>query len=413
MTADERFSSAIRTARTRLTAIVGVVLAIAVMASGWLWLEAGRESTDDAQVDGTITPIAARVGGVVEAVAIQDNQHVKKGDVLVRLDARPYRAAVDRAAAELADAEAAARAAETGVPIASTTTASDVTMAHADVDVARATEAAASAAVEAAGAQLAAARARRSERETEAARARGDFERLGNLMQKDEISRQHYDTAGAAAKAAEAAAVAAAADVRAAESGVHLAESRLVQARGAGARAEAQLVSARTAPARMKITRAQAEAAAARVERARAGLRQAQLDLEYATLAAPADGVVSKKQVDVGLVVQPGQALAALVLLNDVWVTAGFKETQLDRMRPGQRAVVSVDAYGGRTFEGRVDSIAPATGARFSLLPPENATGNYVKVVQRVPVKIRIEQGQDPGQVLRPGMSVVPTVYTR
>ena len=179
------------------------------------------------------------------------------------------------------------------------------------------------------------------------------------------------------------------------------------------ARSAAELASAHTAPEQMTITRAQAASAAARVERARAALRQAQLGLEYTTLVAPADGVVSKKQVEVGRVVQPGQALAALVLLDDVWVTANFKETQLDHIRPGQRAVVSVDAYGDRRLEGHVESIAPATGARFSLLPPENATGNYVKVVQRVSVKILIDRGQDPDRMLRPGMSAVPTVYTR
>jgi membrane fusion protein (multidrug efflux system) len=413
MTAQEQFSNAIRAARARLTVIAAVVLAIVLIAAVWIWLEAGHESTDDAQVDGRITPIAARVGGIVETVAIDDNQRVKKGEVLVRLDQRPYQAAVDHAAAELADAEAASRAAETGVPIASTTTSSDVTTAQAGVDVARATETAAAADVEASRAQLAAARARLAERETEAARSKRDFERLADLMKKDEVSRQQYDTAEAAAKAADAAAAAAAADVKAAESGVRLAESRLVQAHGAVARAEAQLASARTAPEQMKVTKAQAEGAAARVERARAALRQAQLNLEYTTLAAPADGVVSKKQVEVGQVVQPGQAVMALVSVDDVWITANFKETQLDGMRPGQRAVVSVDAYGGHTFKGHVDSIAPATGARFSLLPPENATGNYVKVVQRVPVKILIERGEDPDRILRPGMSVVPTVYTR
>jgi len=413
MTAQETFSNALKAARARLTVIAGVVLAIALVAAVWIWLEAGRESTDDAQVDGRITPIAARVGGIVEVVAIDDNQAVKKGEMLVRLDQRPYQAAVDHAAAELADTEAAARAAETGVPIASTTTSSDVTTAQAGLDVARATETAAAADVEAAQAQLAAARARLTERETEAARSKRDFERLGDLIKKDEVSRQQYETAEAAAKAADAAAAAAAADVKAAESGVRLAESRLAQAHGAVARAEAQLASAHTAPEQMKITRAQADAAAARVERARAALRQARLNLEYTTLAAPADGVISKKQVEVGQVVQPGQALMALVSMNDVWITANFKETQLDNMRPGQRVVVSVDAYGGHTFNGHVDSIAPATGARFSLLPPENATGNYVKVVQRVPVKILIERGEDPDRILRPGMSVVPTVYIR
>jgi len=413
MTAEERFSDAVKTARSRLTAIAGVILGIVLIAVVWMWLESGRESTDDAQVDAHITPIAARVGGTIESVEVHDNQPVAKGDVLVRLDPRPFQVAVEHASAELADAEAAARAAELGVPIASTTTTSDVTTAQAGLDVARAALAAAGADVEAARAQLAAAQARVREREAEAARARRDLDRLGDLIKKDEISRQQYDAAEVAATAAAAAAESSTADATAAESGVRLAESRLVQARGAVARAEAGLASARTAPEQMKVMRAQADGAAARVARARASLREAQLDLEYATVVAPAAGVVSKKQINPGQVVQPGQALMALVLVDEVWITANFKETQLDHMRPGQRVVVHVDAYGGRSLEGHVDSIAPATGARFSLLPPENATGNYVKVVQRVPVKIVLETDQDPDRVLRPGMSVVPTVYTR
>jgi membrane fusion protein (multidrug efflux system) len=407
MTAEERFSDAVRTARSRLTVVASVVLALVVVGAIWAWYQAGRESTDNAQVDANITPIAARVGGTVVAVEIDDNQTVARGDVLVRLDPKPFQVAVERARAELADAEAAVRAADLGVPIASTTTTSDVTTARAGLEVAEAALSAAGADVEAAQARLAAAKARLRERQAEAARAQRDVERFADLITKDEISRQQYDGAEVAATAAAAAAEASAADVTAAESGVRLAESRLTQARGAVTRAEAVLAVARTAPEQVNVTRAQAEAARARAARAGAALQQAELDLEYATIVAPAIGVVSKKQVN------PGQALMALVLADEVWITANFKETQLERMRPGQRAVVRVDAYGGRPLEGRVESISPATGARFSLLPPENATGNYVKVVQRVSVKIVLEENEDPDRLLRPGMSVVPTVYTR
>ena len=281
------------------------------------------------------------------------------------------------------------------------------------MEVARATVTAAETEVDAAHARFAAAEARQRAQQAEAVRARRDFDRLGELVKKEEVSQQQYDAARTAAEAAEASAAAGAAEARAAAAAVKVAESHLAQAKGSRTRAQADVAAAGTAPDQMKVTRAQAEAADARVERAKAMLKQAELDLEHATVVAPADGIVSRRSIEVGQVVQAGQALVALVQIGDVWITANFKETQLDGMEPGQRAVVSVDAYGGRTFQGHVDSISPATGARFSLLPPENATGNYVKVVQRVPVKIVLDAGQDPDQLLRPGMSVVPTVYVR
>ena len=413
MTADEKFSNAMRAARSRLITLGAVFVGIVVVVVVWMWLESGHESTDDAEVDAHITQIAAQVPGTVAVVAVQDNQRVKAGDVLIKLDPRSYQAAVERAQADLADAEAAALAARTGVPIASTTTTSGVSTARAGLDEARAAVAAASTDVDAARARLAAAEARQRAQETEAVRARRDFERLGDLVKKEEVSRQQYDASRASAEAAEASAAAGAAEAKAAAAGIAVAQSRLVQAKGAQARAEADLSSAHTAPDQMKVTRARAEAADARVERAKAMLKQAELDLEHTTVAAPVAGVVSRRSIEVGQVVQAGQALVALVKIDDVWITANFKETQLDGMEPGQRAVVTVDAFGGRKFQGHVDSISPATGARFSLLPPENATGNYVKVVQRVPVKIVLDAGQDPDQLLRPGMSVVPTVYIR
>jgi membrane fusion protein (multidrug efflux system) len=413
MTADEKFSNAMRAARSRLITLGVVFVGIVAVALIWMWIESGHESTDDAQVDAHITQIAAQVPGTVITVAVQDNQRVKAGDVHIKLDPRGYQAAVERARADLADAEAASLAARTGVPIASTTTSSGVSTAEAGMEVARATVTAAGTEVDAAHARLAAAEARQRAQQAEAVRARRDFDRLGELVKKEEVSQQQYDAARTAAEAAEASAAAGAAEARAAAAAVKVAESHLAQAKGAQAHAQADLASAHTAPDQMKVTRAQAEAAAARVERAKAMLKQAQLDLEHATVVAPADGIVSRRSIEVGQVVQAGQALVALVQIGDVWITANFKETQLDGMEPGQRAVVSVDAYGGRTFQGHVDSISPATGARFSLLPPENATGNYVKVVQRVPVKIVLDAGQDPDQLLRPGMSVVPTVYVR
>jgi membrane fusion protein (multidrug efflux system) len=232
-------------------------------------------------------------------------------------------------------------------------------------------------------------------------------------VQKDEISQQQFDAAVAAADAAKANVDAAKSDVTAAQAAVAVAQQKAAQARAAAAQAHANLATARTAPQQLQVTQARAAAADAKVKQMQAALAQAELSLQYTTVKAPTAGVVSRKTVEVGQVIQPGQPVLALVALEDVWVTANFKETQLNEMRPGQRAVVEVDALGGKEFTGHVDSIAAATGAKFSLLPPENATGNYVKVVQRVPVKIVFEPGQDPNRLLRPGMSVTPTVYVK
>jgi membrane fusion protein (multidrug efflux system) len=393
-------------------AIAAIVVALAGIAV-WLWLTAGRESTDDAQIDARVTQIAPRVGGTIARVAVNDNQRVDAGAVLIELDPRDYQVAVDKAKAELADAEANALAARSTVPIAATTATSGVTTARGGIAQAQAAVAAAEKEVEAARARVVSAQARVRESETNAAKAARDVERLRGLLAKDEIAQQQFDSAVAAAEAAKAAADSARSQVVEAEAGIRVAESRLIQARAGEQQARAELESAQTGPEQVTATKARASAAAARVQQARANLAQAELNLQYTVVNAPAAGVVAKKGVNVGQVVQPGQPLLALVQIDEVWVTANFKETQLKNMRPGQRAKVDVDALGGREFNGTVNSIAGATGARFSLLPPENATGNFVKVVQRVPVKIVLDSAQDPEHLLRPGMSVVPTVYTR
>ncbi|HEY6212705.1 MAG TPA: HlyD family secretion protein, partial [Vicinamibacterales bacterium] len=267
--------------------------------------------------------------------------------------------------------------------------------------------------VEAARARAATAQARQREADANAAKAARDVERLRGLLAKDEVSQQQFDATAAAAESMKAAADSARSQIAEAEAGIRVAESKLAQARAGQQQARAELESAQTAPQQIAATKARAASAEAHVQQARATLAQAELNLQYATVKAPVRGVVSKKGVNVGQVVQAGQPLLAIVQIDDVWVIANFKETQLRDMRPGQRAQIDVDAYGGRTYSGKVDSIAGATGARFSLLPPENATGNYVKVVQRVPVKIVLDPGQDSEHLLRPGMSVTPTVYTR
>jgi len=373
-----------RSGRARAAlAVAALALAVATFAA-WRHF-AVRESTDDAQVDGHVNPVAARVGGTVVAVLVEDNQQVEKGTLLVRIDPRDYAVAVSRAQADLAENEATARAARTTVPLTSTTTSSQETAAGSDVAQAVARHAVSEA-------QLREAQAR--ERQTAE-----DVERFRPLLAKDEISKQQFDAAVAAADAARAAREAAEAEAVAADRAVEAARAHLAQARTGGEQ--------------VGIATARAASAAAKVEMARAALEQAQLNLSYTDVKAPVSGVVSRRTVEVGQVVQAGQPLLALVSLDDVWVTANFKESQLKRIRPGQPAEISVDTFGGRTFRGHVDSIAAATGSRFSLLPPENATGNYVKVVQRVPVKIVLDQGQDPEHLLRPGMSVVPTVFTR
>jgi membrane fusion protein, multidrug efflux system len=398
--------------KSRIRLIAAALVVAAVGLGLWFWLTAGRESTDDAQVDAPVTQIAARVGGTITKVAVSDNQRVEAGDVLVELDRRDFEVAVDKARAELADAEASAIAARSNIPITSTTAASNVTTARGSIVQAQGGIAGAERELDAARARLVTAQARVREAEATAAKAARDVERLRGLLAKDEVSQQQFDTLVAAADAQKAGLDSARSQVAEAEAGIRVAESKVMQARAGAEQAHAELKTAETAPQQVSMTKARAAAAEARVQQARANLAQAELNLQYATVKAPARGVISKKSLNPGQVVQSGQPLLALVQLDDVWVTANFKETQLKDMRAGQRATFKVDALGGRSFSGRVDSIAGATGARFSLLPPENATGNFVKIVQRVPVKIVLDSGQDPEHLLRPGLSVTPTVYT-
>jgi membrane fusion protein, multidrug efflux system len=397
--------------RVRIIAAIVVVVLLGV--GLWVWLTRGRESTDDAQVDAYVTPIASRVGGTVLRVGVQDNQHVEAGAVLVEIDPRDYQVALDRARAELATAEAEATAAQANVPITSTSTANVVSSARGGVDRARAAIVEAENGLEAAKARLTTAQARKRELDATAAKDAKDVERLKGLLAKDEIPQQQFDTAVAQAESSRAAADSAASQIHEAESSIKVAESRLSSAHGGQAQAAAELNTAQTAPEQIAITRARVSSAAARVKQAEANVKQAELNLEYTTVKASFKGIVSRKSVQPGQVLQPGQPMMTIIPIDQIWITANFKETQLEDMRPGQRVEIDVDAYGKKSFNGKVDSIAAATGARFSLLPPENASGNFVKVVQRVPVKIVLDAGQDPEHLLRPGMSVTPTVYTK
>lgn len=363
-----------------------LLVAVLLIAGGlFVWhYYSVRESTDDAQVDGHIDPISARVSGTVLRVLHDENEFVQAGTLLVELDPKDYQVALDRARADLANAQANATAANVGVPLTTTTSSSQL--------------AAADAAVRSADREVQAAQARVQEAQANYTKVAADLKRMEQLVAKDEISRQQYDASVAASSSARA-------TLDAANAAVASAESRAAQAR-------AQADAAHTVPEQIKVTRAKAGAASADVQRYQAALEAAQLNLQYTRILAPVTGVLSKRNVEPGQVVQAGQPLFSIVDLDDIWITANFKETQLRNMKPGQPVDIDVDAY-GKTFHGTIESIGGATGARFSLLPPENATGNYVKVVQRIPVRIRIDKGQDPNHQLRPGMSVVPTVFVK
>ncbi len=397
----------------RLPLIIGVVVVLAAGIGVWMWLTAGQESTDDAQVEAHVTPVAARIGGTILSVPAPDNQQVEAGAVLVQIDPRDYEIAVAHAEAELANAEAEATAARANVPITSATATGNVSNARGGVAQAAAGIAQAEQGLESARARVSTAQAKLREQEANANKATRDVERLRPLLAKQEIPQQQFDAATADAEAKRAAADSAQAQVQEAEVAIRVAQSQQVQAQAGHDQAMAGLKQAETAPEQVAVIRARAASAEARVKQSQAALKQAQLSLEYATVKSPVKGTVSKKSVEPGQVVQPGQPLMTVIPLDRIWISANFKETQLADVRPGQRVKVKVDAYGGREFTGKVDSIAAATGARFSLLPPDNATGNFVKVVQRVPVKILLDDGQDGDHVLRPGMSVTPTIYTK
>ena len=381
----------------RIAIIIGVVILLVVGFFVYRYVTS-YESTDDAEVDGHINSISARISGHVIKLNVQDNQYVQAGTVLVEIDPADYQVAYQRAKADFDDAQAAAAAAGVNVPITSVNTTSQVSATEADVASSRAGIAAARQQYEAAKAQLAQAVAND-------VKAQNDLGRYKQLVDKQEISQQQYDQAVAASRASAAAVDAARATADAAQQQVTQAQGKLVQA-------EANLSNARTAPRQMEVTRSRAASALAEAQFKKAELDQAQLNLQYTKVTAPVAGVVSDRTVEVGQNVAPGQELMKVIPLNDVWVTANFKETQLREMKVGQPVGIEVDAS-GRKYKGKVDSLAGASGARFSLLPPENATGNYVKVVQRIPVKIVLDPGENNDQSLRPGMSVEPKVWIR
>jgi membrane fusion protein (multidrug efflux system) len=385
-----------RNPKLRRNIVILIVVLVVLVGGVFLWRYlSSYESTDDAQADVHLYPVSARVSGYVVKVNVDDNQWVETGTVLVEIDPKDYEVAVAQAQANLSNAEATAQSLNITVPITSVNTSSQLKSAQSDIDNT-------TAGVIAAERQLSAAHDQLEQALANDVKVQDDLKRYKLLVDKREVAEQVYDQALAAARSSTAAVSAARANESAAQQFVQQARSRVAQA-------DANHQYAETGPQQVSSSRARARAAIADVEQKRALLEQAQLNLGYTKIVAPISGEVNKTVV-VGLNVQAGQQLLTVVPLDEVWVTANFKETQLKRMRVGQKADIHIDST-GRTLKGHVDSIAGATGPLFSLLPPENATGNYVKIVQRIPVKIVLDPGENRDRQLRPGMNVVPDVY--
>ena len=387
--------------QSRRKGIAIVVLVIVVLvAVGLWWRSTFTEDTDDAQINGHLIQISSRIGGQIAHVDVEENQVVKKGDVIAELDPRDYQVAVDNAKAALASAEANAAAANVNIPIITANTGSNLRSASSDVTSTHT-------GIEQAQQQLEAAHARVAQAQANFTKALADLERYKPLVEKDVISKQQYDAAVAAADGGRAAVADARANEQAAADGVRIAREREAQA-------QASLKYAETGPQQVAAQSARAKQALAQVGQAQAQLDQAQLNLSYTKIVAPAAGIITRKSVEVNQNVAPGQNLLTLVSLEGLWVTANFKETQLRHMANNQPVDIEVDAT-GKTYKGKVTEIGGATGSVLSLFPPENATGNYVKVVQRVPVRIDFTDlaSEDPNHALRPDLSVEPKVRVK
>ena len=398
--------------RLKAFLIAGGFLAIAAAGTFAYLHFQNRVSTDDAQVDAHNAAIAPKISGNIVEISVDDNQMVKAGQVLLRIDPRDYQAKVDQARAALALAQSQAVGANADVPLVDGSTASAVAAAESQLAAAVADYARSRSDYERAStSELAYAQADVDSKSATKDRALADLARMEPLVAKDEISKLQYDSYRAAARVAESDLKAAQESLLNAQKKAESSRASMQTAEGKANVARADVDQAHVNRRQVKISSAQAGSASAAVQEARANLEAAELQLSYTAIVAPIDGLATKKTIQVGQIVQPGQTLLTIVPLKDVWVTANFKETQLASVKPGQRAEVRVDMY-GRSFEGRVDSIAGASGAALSLLPPENATGNYVKVVQRIPVKILLQE-PPAGFVFRPGMNVDATIFTK
>jgi membrane fusion protein (multidrug efflux system) len=395
---------------TKPALLVLLLLAAGSATAAWLHFQ-DRVSSDDANVDGHMGFIAAKVAGSVSEVLVTDNQAIKAGDVLVRIDPRDFQAKVDLAKAAALQAESQSHAAQAAVPWMNDATQSAVAASSAQLADAQAEVERARAVYEQASqSDLAYAQAIVRARQANHERAQADLARMKPLADKSEISKQQFDAYAAGAQVAESELQAAREKLASAQKDAAIRQASLAAAQSRVNNAQAQVENSVANRKQVPIRTADAHSANASVAAARANLAAAELQLSYTTITAPMDGMVTRKSVEAGQILAPGQSLMTIIPLHDVWVTANFKETQLANVRAGQRAEIKVDMY-GKTIPGRVDSIAGATGSRLSLLPAENATGNFVKVVQRIPVKILVDPGKE--MILRPGMNADVTIFTR
>ncbi|MGB8131192.1 MAG: HlyD family secretion protein [Candidatus Angelobacter sp.] len=386
--------------RYRKTLFVAALIVLLVAGTaGWVYL-ASYESTDDAQVDGHLHAISARISGTILSVNpdVQDSHFVQAGTVLAEIDPADFQAERDRAQAEYDRLQASSVAAEKDITVISSGSNGRLDLARAAINEAEDSVASERAVLQAAEARLAGA-------EANFARAEADRQRYEKLLAKHEISQSEYDRVATEASTDREAVSAGKAETLAAQKRIAQAQSRMAERK-------ADLLSAGSAPQQIASSRAKAAAARSDATRARAQLTSAQLNLGYTKIIAPVSGIIGRKNVEAGQRVQPGQQLLTIIPVDDLWITANFKETQLQMMKPGQPVTIRADAS-GRDYRGHIDSLGGATGSRFSLLPPENATGNYVKVVQRVPVRIVLDRGENDDHRLRPGMSVEPRVKLR
>ncbi|HET6840798.1 MAG TPA: HlyD family secretion protein [Candidatus Angelobacter sp.] len=383
----------------KIVFLVAVLVLVAAGVWGWFYLSS-YETTDDAQVEGHLHPVSARISGTILRVnpAIEDSHYVEAGTVIAEIDPADFQADRDRAQAEYERLRASSLAAEKDIVVTSSQSHGRLDLATAAVTEAEDSVASEKAALDAAQARLAQARDKFKW-------AEGDRQRFEHLLAKHEISQSEYDRASTEASTDREAITAAQADVVAAQKHISQAQSRLVQRK-------ADLLAANAAPQQIASTRAKAEAAVSDASRAKAQLATVDLNLGYTKIIAPVSGLIGRKTVESGQRVQPGQQLLTIVPIDDLWITANFKENQLRKIKPGQPATLHSDST-GLDYRGHIDALGAATGSRFSLLPPENASGNYVKVVQRVPVRILLESGENADHRLRPGMSIEATAHLR
>lgn len=384
--------------RSKRNLVLGLI-AGAVIAGGGFWYVThhGLENTDNAQIDGDVVSVPARVGGVVTKILFSENQRVKTGDLLAELDSAPAQARLAEAEANVFAAQAQADAADATARVSETNAIGDKSVADASLITASVGAASSSDQIKEAAAQLESA-------QTSLAQARIDNDRAKRLLSTGAISQAESDRADTQLKVA--------------QSSVDVARARLTSFKSSAAQAQSRVVEAKAkakisndVDTQIQLAQARAKAAHAQVDTAKAARDLAALDLSYTKIFAPSDGVVSKKSINVGQMLSPGQSVVQLVT-DKLWVTGNFKETQVAQMRVGQPASVEVDAFSGKSIEGEVESFSGATGAKFTLLPPDNATGNFTKVVQRLPVRVRLHE-LPAGITLRPGMSVDLTVDTR